>query len=145
MSGLAAVLAGRHEPGVYRWHAAFAADQVAHTVEHAGWRFAHLDAWPTDTKAEFLERIATALDLPDWFGRNYDALADCLRDLDGTGLVLLLDGLGPFAHGDESGEHHSFAGALDVLRSRATDSERAPFLVLLRGDGPELSEVTSLD
>lgn len=34
-----------------------------------------------DSKAELLERIATALHFPDWFGHNWDALADCLTDL----------------------------------------------------------------
>ena len=29
-----------------------------------------------------LEAFAADLDLPDWFGRNWDALLDALRDLD---------------------------------------------------------------
>lgn len=142
MSGLAAVLAARHEPGVFRWHAAFPAAEVAHAVEHAGWSFGHLDAWPTDSKEEFLDRIATALSLPD-VGGNFDALTDCLRDVaaDGKGVVLLWDGWGPFAHADEA----AFGKALQVLSERASDRERAPFVVLLRGDGPELAEVSSLD
>lgn len=32
-------------------------------------------------KASSLERFAQTLHLPDWFGRNLDALADCLHDL----------------------------------------------------------------
>jgi len=142
MSGLAAVLAHRHDPGVYRWHAAFRPDEVAHTVEHAGWRFAHVDAWPTDTKDEFLERLAKALDFPSWFGGNLDALADSLADLglDSPGMVVLWDGWGPFAHTDERG----FAKTLDVLRQRATVTDR-PLVVLLRGDGPDVDGLTSLD
>jgi len=30
-----------------------------------------------------LNAFAQGLDLPDWFGRNWDALLDALRDLDG--------------------------------------------------------------
>jgi len=143
LSGLAAVLAARHEPGIFRWHAAFPAKEVAHAVEHAGWRFAHLDAWPTDSKDEFLDRIATALEFPDHFGKNLDALADSLSDVgtDGSGTVLLWDGWGPFAHTDETG----FDKALEVLNARAADDSRGPFVVLLRGDGPDLPAVTSLD
>lgn len=33
------------------------------------------------TKAELLARLAAALHFPDWFGHNWDALADCLTDL----------------------------------------------------------------
>ena len=32
-------------------------------------------------KAELLARIARTLRFPDWFGHNWDALADCLCDL----------------------------------------------------------------
>ncbi|KAK1178250.1 barstar family protein [Streptomyces sp. NBS 14/10] len=32
-------------------------------------------------KAGFLDRCAQDLAFPAWFGRNWDALADCLRDL----------------------------------------------------------------
>jgi barstar (barnase inhibitor) len=31
-------------------------------------------------KAAFMERVVHALELPDWFGRNWDALADSLTD-----------------------------------------------------------------
>ena len=43
MSGLAALLAGRVEPGTYLWHGAFEVEDVKHTVEHAGWGFGHVD------------------------------------------------------------------------------------------------------
>lgn len=33
-------------------------------------------------KASVLEAFATGLDLPGWFGHNWDALVDALRDLD---------------------------------------------------------------
>jgi RNAse (barnase) inhibitor barstar len=144
MSGLAALLAGRQQPGVFRWHAAFEASDVAHAVEHAGWRFALLDAWPTDSKVDFLERIGAALALPEHYGRNLDALADCLADLPSErveGTVVLWEGWGPFAHADERG----FSGALQVLRERAEAPDEAPFAVLLRGDGPDLPAVSSLD
>lgn len=32
-------------------------------------------------KATLLARLASALQFPDWFGHNWDALADCLTDL----------------------------------------------------------------
>ena len=34
-------------------------------------------------KDSVLRAFATALDLPDWFGHNWDALLDALRDLEG--------------------------------------------------------------
>ncbi|MGA4945160.1 barstar family protein [Streptomyces cinereoruber] len=40
-----------------------------------------LDLTGVADKAALMERCAEALGLPDWFGRNWDALADCLTDL----------------------------------------------------------------
>lgn len=60
-----------------------------------------------------LKRIAAALGFPDWFGRNWDALEDCLTDLswrDADGTVLVFSG---FTRNDELGI------LLDVLASSA--------------------------
>ncbi|MEU4267662.1 barstar family protein [Streptomyces sp. NPDC026092] len=40
-----------------------------------------LDLHGVVDKAAFMDRCAGALALPRWFGRNWDALADCLTDL----------------------------------------------------------------
>lgn len=40
-----------------------------------------IDLGGCDDKAGLLARIADALRFPDWFGHNWDALADCLGDL----------------------------------------------------------------
>lgn len=64
-------------------------------------------------KQTLLKNIAQALDFPDWFGENWDALEDCLTDLswrDAAGHVLIFDH--PKA-GDEIGV------LIDVLRSSA--------------------------
>ncbi len=144
MSGLAALLAGRKKPGIYTWHGAFGPTDVRHTVEHAGWRFAHVDGWHGDTKREFMEDVAQALGFPDHFGKNFDALADCLRDVkadQGHGTVLLWDGWGPLARH----EKQAFKRILDVLDERVGATRGGPFAVLLRGEGPKVKGVASLD
>lgn len=47
---------------------------------------------PGSSKEELLAAIAEALVLPDYFGHNWDALEECLQDLefDGEMLVLLV-------------------------------------------------------
>jgi RNAse (barnase) inhibitor barstar len=42
--------------------------------------FAHL-VGPVTSKAEALDAIGAALRFPAWYGRNLDALYDCLADL----------------------------------------------------------------
>lgn len=44
-------------------------------MEHA------IDGTRIRTKDDFYDAVASALSFPDWFGRNLDALHDCLRDL----------------------------------------------------------------
>ncbi|GAB3035636.1 hypothetical protein GCM10011376_18480 [Nocardioides flavus (ex Wang et al. 2016)] len=144
MSGLAAVLAGHQPPGIHLWHGAFDVDDVRHTVEHAGWGFGHVDGWTVaDSKAAFLSAVGKALDLPDSYGHGFDELADNLHDI-GTGrdgVVLLWDGWATLARADEK----AFDIALTVLGSRVNADRGVPFSVLLRGDGPPLPGVTSLD
>ncbi len=42
-------------------------------------------------KSGFMDAVSEALALPGWFGRNWDALAECLGDVPGT-TVLVWDG-----------------------------------------------------
>lgn len=144
MSGLAAVLSGRRAPGIEHWHGALAVDDVRHAVEHAGWGFGHVDGWTSaDTKAGFLAAVGEALRFPDYYGQNFDALADCLHDVGpGTaGVLLLWDGWATLARSDE----RAFSIALSVLGSRVAADRGVPFSVLLRGEGPVVPGVTSLD
>jgi Barstar (barnase inhibitor) len=144
MSGLAGLLAHHVDPAIYRWHGHFPVDEVRRTVEHAGWRFAAVDGWQHPTKAEFLAAVGEALAFPDHYGRNFDALADCLGDVtadDSEGWVLLWDGWGPLAREDPRG----FSVALSVLGGRVNADKGGRFAVLLRGDGPALDDIPSLD
>jgi hypothetical protein len=131
MSGLAGLLAGRRPAGAYRWHATYDVADVRHTVEIAGRPFAYVDGAAVETAGELHDALAAALGFPEHYGRNLDALADCLRDLpDGT--VLLWDAWAPAARA----EPRVFAVAVALLGERLT--------VLLRGAGPDVG-VPALD
>lgn len=139
MSGLAAVLAGRADGSLHQWHGNFEVADVAHAVEHAGWKFAHVDGWQATTKPEVLAAFGEALAFPEWYGANFDALHDCLYAVSDDTL-LLWDGWGTFARDDE----RAFSIMVDLLTEPTRGKGR--FVVLLRGAGPELPEaVTSLD
>lgn len=133
MSGLAGILAGRFDPGIYRWHAAHDVADVRHTVEHVGWRFGAVDGWTHTTKAEVLEAFGEALGFPDTYGHNLDALRDCLGDAPDP-IVLLWDGWSTLARADRR--------TFDVLLRILGEPEK--LTVLLRGDGPEI-DVPSVD
>jgi RNAse (barnase) inhibitor barstar len=137
MSGLAALLAGHNPPDLYQWHSAAHVPDVQHAVEHAGWRFVHLDGWTIEDTPTFLKAAAHAFAFPDERGANFDALSDCLADVEAPGkegVVLLWDGWSPLARHDEQ----AFHVALSVLGGRANADLGCPFAVLLRGEGPHI-------
>ncbi|MFT4008884.1 MAG: barstar family protein [Nocardioidaceae bacterium] len=137
MSGLAALLAGHNPPGLYQWHSAAHVEDVQHAAEHAGWEFAYLDGWAVEDKDSFLAAVAKCLDFPDYFGANFDAMADCLSDVNPAGkhgVLLLWDGWSPLARHDQA----AFAMAQSVLRDRIGDQRACTFAVVLRGEGPAL-------
>jgi hypothetical protein len=137
MSGLAALLAGHNQADLYQWHSAAHVPDVRHAVEHAGWQFVHLDGWTVEDKATFLKAAAQALDLTDDRAASFDALSDCLAEVDAPGkegVVMLWDGWSPLARHDEQ----AFHVALSVLGGRANADRGCPFAVLLRGEGPDL-------
>ena len=92
MSGLAALLAGHNPPDLYQWHSAANVADVEHAVEHAGWKFVYLDGWTIEDTESFLKSAAHVLECDDERGANFDALSDCLADVDTheqDGVVLL--------------------------------------------------------
>jgi RNAse (barnase) inhibitor barstar len=125
MSGLAAVLAGRHAPGVHRWESALPVADVRHAVEHAGWAFGYVDGAGLDATGAVLRAIGDALAFPEHYGVNLDALHDCLRDLTGP-TVLLWDAWGGYARA----EPERFAVVAEILGEARLE-------VLLRGPGPD--------
>ena len=83
-------------------------------------------------KPQFLAACAKSLEFPEWFGTNWDALADCLRDFSwrgAPGYVVLWRGGAALA----AAAPESFATALEIFRDAASywkESGRI-FLVLL--------------
>ena len=80
-------------------HYATAADvtpQLRTALESAGVASFDLNGEPLHTREDLLRGIADAMQFPDYFGMNWDAVIDCLRDLadrrPAEGYVLFLHG-----------------------------------------------------
>lgn len=93
-------------------------------------------------KTTALGRIAQALQFPEWFGGNFDALADSLGDLSwlpADGYLLLLE------HADEwrQADDENFATLLDILNEAAVTwgDHGTPFWALLPLPEKDLSKL----
>jgi hypothetical protein len=67
----------------------------------AGINFFYLNMADVTSKRAFLERCAKVMSFPDYFGNNWDALSECIRDLEwlppARRYVVVLDNLVAFA------------------------------------------------
>lgn len=103
---------------------------VLDAVRAAGLSTVSLDLTGVSDKAAFMERCARALDLPDWFGRNWDALADCLTDLGwaptAPGRLLVVTGWQGYAEAAPQEwivAQEVFADAVEYARERGAGLE----------------------
>ncbi|MFJ8694210.1 barstar family protein [Streptomyces roseolilacinus] len=81
--------------------------QAVERLEDRGFRVIRLEAGQWNTERDMHHAMAAALDFPDYYGRNLDALNDCLGDVacyggyedapEGTGLVLVFTDYDRFA------------------------------------------------
>ena len=143
MSGLARLLAGNVEPGVYHWTTASDRAMIEHAVERAGWRFVCLDTWQVEDKAAFLSACRDAFGIEDLSEHDFDGLGDALNDVlpgDAVGFVVLWDGWAPFARADSL----AFEVAVDIFDARVDAERVGAFAVLLKGPGPQ-TDVPELD
>ncbi len=87
-------------------------------ADRAALAWMELDTGAARNKDGFLAACARDLRLPDWFGDNWDALADCLEDLSwrpAPGHVILWRGVSRFA----AAAPNEFATALEIFRNAA--------------------------
>ncbi|MEU1149514.1 barstar family protein [Streptomyces sp. NPDC005863] len=103
---------------------------VLDAARGAGWTTATLSLDGVTDKAAFMERCARGLGLPDWFGHNWDALADCLTDLSwaprARGRLLVVSGWQEYARAapEEWGiAQEVFSAAVEHWRGAETGLE----------------------
>lgn len=118
--------------GVYR--APAQVDALRTAAGKAGCVWMELPMQTVANKKQFLAVCAKQLKLPSYFGGNWDALADCVRDfnwLSGKGYVLHIAGHEKFAQAAPE----DYQTALDVLTEAAAywKEKGTPFVVLVDG------------
>lgn len=120
--------------GVWFVPAPLDARAVAKAAKAAGFASFHIEGRNIARKEQLLNAVATALDFPDHFGANWDALEECLTDLEwvgGDGYVVHYEHIDALlaAHPDQ------FETLVEILRD-AVESWKADgvaMVILLSG------------
>lgn len=121
--------------GVHRLHSREATSAVAEGLERAGWSVRVVDLADAPDKAAIMDRFVDGLALPGWFGRNWDALSDSLRDLGwwapgARGRVIVVRGAGRTDTGSAA-DRDTVAELLDEAAT-SWAATPTPLVVLLR-------------
>jgi RNAse (barnase) inhibitor barstar len=109
-------------------------DEIEQAAAAAGLTVIRIDLKGLASKTGLLRRAARALNFPEWFGKNWDALNDCLTDLSwlsGRGWVIVLENSKDLA----SRKPQVFHSAVEVFQSANDYWRKAgkPFWVLFHG------------
>ena len=81
------------------------ANDVFQGAAEIGFNVWRIDISPVRDSRELLSVLGSTLRFPDWYGHNWDALADCLTDLswcEADGHILLIPGLAGLQQRDPS-------------------------------------------
>ena len=109
---------------------------IQSAAKKAGYTFFHIDGKSIERKEQFMNAVATALRLPKTFGLNWDALEECLSELegDGDGHMIFFDHIDGLlnAHPDQ------FETLVEILRDAVESwkEDGTPMVVLLSGAKP---------
>jgi RNAse (barnase) inhibitor barstar len=68
-------------PNIVQAIRAYRVDDLMQAADGAGQHFLYANLSQAQTKQDVLEQIATAFTFPVHFGKNFDALFDCMTDL----------------------------------------------------------------
>lgn len=128
---------GDSPPAIHRWPDQQWADNYASQVSAQAWHVVDLDTRLRWDKKGFLAACRRSFGFPQWFGMNWDALADSLSDVavpPGAGVLVPWRGWGPMARMYPA----DFAVATDILVEWVTRSgdRSETVLVSLVGSGP---------
>ena len=116
------------------FHLSGDARELARAAAAAGLMVIYVDIGHAHDKKGFLADASRAMRFPDWFGGNWDAFADCLKDLSwlqAKGWMVILEKSKHFCggHGNE------FKEAMDIMAETAAywRNQGKPFWTLIGG------------
>jgi RNAse (barnase) inhibitor barstar len=134
---LQAILADAEKAGVYHLPH-MDKKQVVAAAKAAGLAAFRVNLAKAGNKDQLLKALAKGMKLPDWFGHNFDALADCVADMSwkpADGYLVLLE----HCDGIHGKSEDDFASVLNIFEQAADEwrEQDIPFwcLIEMQADG----------
>lgn len=126
-----------HDSDVYYLNNLIPFEDSSRLAKQRGFLSFHINGRTIKSRQEFLNVISTVMEFP-YFGNNWDALLDCLRDLSWfstNGYILLFGDFQCFAKSDQK----AFSLALEILKDatefwKTVMKNSPPMYILLQGD-----------
>jgi len=121
-------------------------EQTLTALREAGYHLAQADASRWLSVKDMHWDLSRVLHFPEYYGENFDAFNDCLRDVacreygfpeDATGIVLVLTGYDEFAR--EFPEHAHDLVDVFAIRSRNAMLSGEQLICLIQSDDPSFS------
>ena len=118
------------KPNIVQSIRAYGVKDLQAAAEHLGQHFLYANLAKAQSKQDVLELIASQYTLPTHFGKNFDALYDCMTDLvhksgPQTGFIVVLEHIPAHAKFDKEAREQ----LLDIFRDTADDwsDRKIPF------------------
>lgn len=145
MDSLKTFLTEELEPNVYQLQTEVSIEYLSKKCETKGFQFFYINGSQVSNKETFLNEVALSLQFPDYFGKNWDALQDCLTDLEwvsAQGYVIFYEDAESFAQQNPQ----DWKIALNVLSSAVEfwQEEDIPMYVLIKGTGDAIAQLPPL-
>lgn len=124
----------RCQPGIFVVEAPAVIEELVAAAREQSLFVARIDVERIANHEAFLAEVARVLNFPEYYGQNWDAFEECIRDLSwlpARGYLLVLAGYDRLARSDPA----NWAIGLDVLQEAVSTWSRteSPMYVLLQG------------
>lgn len=134
MGNWAAIFRSGANSGVYPSPSRRSDCAIKKAALSCGLDYFYIDLQSVEDKQAFFKVMKNALDFPEYFGMNWDALNDCLTDLSWrmpVGYVIVLNNFDIFSHNNQN----SADKALKIFNSSAMywKQKGVPFYIIICG------------
>ncbi|MBD2481462.1 barstar family protein [Planktothrix sp. FACHB-1365] len=81
MNQILNLIQGESQPNIYQFPLDISPEELSQLCQEYGCELFYFDGGKINNKSDFLKTASTVMNLPEYFGYNWDVWEDCLTDL----------------------------------------------------------------